>query len=481
MGEEVVDPWEAEDPPDDDEDFVVEQATRSSISASNPWVLYEAGIICAREENGEITKNSSGEKVIVLREWNLWLGPQKIALRRQSIGRADWEKLPWTGHLCLLFTRAWEIGRMLAYFKKQGKIEAMRNYFETCRQFRTDWMRGQVEPFGWDDRFNIDRNNWREAFLLYERDLAIQADLEYLTEAVFVFYTKHLDKFIRENDKLWGDICKKRVDGDGNVLNELELNTHGYDMAIPGIQVPMNKKTVIPEPERHFSFSTKMMVMAIDLYEEEAPSSFCHFTTFALKKLGQFVDSRKEMTAQSYRFFVEHAYNQFFQHESFHQSATARTKVKECAAGEFHTSTKLDGYIWISGNEKVKHIPQNQAATVDMEDHDEDADEELDLLPRVQVFVKLGQDQKAEKGVSSQEREETQEQDGTSQDDEDVLEDAAPTTRSEDRHGQFLIRQLLMNINDFCMRLHSAQCMFSQVLIWKVVEHQCVVRSVISL
>jgi len=129
MGEEVVDPWEAEDPPDDDEDFVVEQATRSSISASNPWVLYEAGIICAREENGEITKNSSGEKVIVLREWNLWLGPQKIALRRQSIGRADWEKLPWTGHLCLLFTRAWEIGRMLAYFKKQGKIEAMRNNF----------------------------------------------------------------------------------------------------------------------------------------------------------------------------------------------------------------------------------------------------------------------------------------------------------------------------------------------------------------
>ena len=122
MGEEVVDLWEAEDPPDEVEDPVVEQATRSSISASNPWVLYEAGTICAREENGELTKNSSGEKIIVLREWNLLLPPQKIALRRQSIGRADWEKLPWTGHLCLLFTRAWEIGRMLAWLKKQGKI-----------------------------------------------------------------------------------------------------------------------------------------------------------------------------------------------------------------------------------------------------------------------------------------------------------------------------------------------------------------------
>ena len=126
-------------------------------------------IICAREENGELTKNSSGEKIIVLREWNLLLPPQKIALRRQSIGRADWEKLPWTGHLCLLFTRAWEIGRMLSWLKKQGKIEAMRTYLDTCRRHWTDWMRGQVEPPGWDERFNISRQLEREILALRKR------------------------------------------------------------------------------------------------------------------------------------------------------------------------------------------------------------------------------------------------------------------------------------------------------------------------
>ena len=318
MGEEIVTLWEAEDPPDDIEDPVVEQATKSSISASNPWVLYEAGIVCAREENGELIKNSSGEKVIVLREWNLLLSSQKIALRRQSITRADWEKLPWTGYQCLLFTRAWEIGRMLAHFHKEQNIEAMEGYMASCRRHWTDWMRGQVEPAGWEDRFSIRREDWREKFLLYERDLAIQKDMEYLSEAVFVFYTKHLDQFIRENNKLWGDFCKRKRDSDGNILDALELNIHGYDMTIPGITVPMNKKTVIPEPERHFSFSTKMMIMAIDLYEDEAPAHFSHFTVFALNKLRQFVDSRKELTAQSYRFFVEHAYNQLFQHEAFH-------------------------------------------------------------------------------------------------------------------------------------------------------------------
>ena len=34
---------------------------------------------------------------------------QRLILRHQDIGRPAWEKLPWTGHLCYLFTRAWEV------------------------------------------------------------------------------------------------------------------------------------------------------------------------------------------------------------------------------------------------------------------------------------------------------------------------------------------------------------------------------------
>ena len=209
-------------------------------------------------------------------------------------------------------------------------------------------------------------------------------------------------------------------------------------MRIPGTQIPMNKHTVIPEPESHFSFSTKLMVMAIDLYEEEAPPEVSPFTTFALRKLRQFLDSRKEITAQSYRFFVEHAYNQFFQHEAFHQSATARTKARDIGAGELHTSTKLKGYIWIAGETKMTHVPQGQAGDVNMED---DEDDELDELPRLKVVVKP-QEEQEEKGVSSLQREETQEDDVQAQDDDDVQRDIAPVRSSEDRHGQFLIRQL---------------------------------------
>ena len=143
---------------------------------------------------------------------------------------------------------------MLTMARAEGRMSEMNSFLQYCRNYWVDWMRGQVPPNGWETRHEVDRDQWHETILLYERDEAIQRDLEYLTEAAFVFYTKHLDKFIRENDKLWGDFCKRRVDRHGNVLDELELDTRSYDMTIPGIQVPMNKKTVIPEPERYFSF-----------------------------------------------------------------------------------------------------------------------------------------------------------------------------------------------------------------------------------
>ena len=291
--------------------------------------------------------------------------------------------------------------------------------------------------------------------LLYERDLTIQEDTEWMAEAVYVFYSKHLDKLIRENDRMWGDFCKKVKDEHGNELDQLELNTFGYDLRNPNVEVPMNKKTIIPDPEKHFSFSTKMMVLAMELYQDEAPREFCHYTTFAYRKLKQFVDDRKEMTAQSYRFFVEHAYNQFFQHEAFHQSARARTKAKDLNAGDFHTSTKLDGYVWVASSEKMAHVPKGQADDVDMEDDDEDDDTQFLILPSLQVIVRPQEQNKVEDGVSRLQKEETPQHGATSDDDDVVFTNLARINRPENRYGFFIVRQLKgenqLLLKDLCM------------------------------
>ena len=186
------------------------------------------------------------------------------------------------------------------------------------------------------------------------------------------------------------------------------------------------------------------MVLAIELYEQEAPGDFCHYTTFAYRKLKQFVDDRKEMTAQSYRFFVEHAYNQFFQHEAFHQSARARTKAKDLNVGDFDTSTKLDGYVWVASSEKIAHVPKDQADDADMEDDDDD-DEEAQFLPCLQVVVRPQEKTKVEEGVSSLQKEETPQPASSSDDDDVVFTDLARINSLEDRYGFFIVKQVNTN------------------------------------
>ena len=193
----------------------------------------------------------------------------------------------------------------------------------------------------------------------------------------------------------------------------------------------------------------------MELYQDEAPREFCHYTPFAYRKLKQFVDDRKEMTAQSYRFFVEHAYNQFFQHEAFHQSARARTKAKDLNAGDFHTSTKLDGYVWVASSEKMAHVPKGQADDVDMEDDDEDDDTQFLILPSLQVIVRPQEQNKVEDGVSRLQKEETPQHGATSDDDDVVFTNLARINRPENRYGFFIVRQLKgenqLLLKDLCM------------------------------
>ena len=173
-----------------------------SASSTNPWFLYEAGIFCSRQADGSVERNSSGERVINLREWAFLLSNQRIKLRRQEIKRPDWEKLPWTGHLCYLFTRAWEIGRAKSQFKQDKNYDMMRDFSESVKRSGCDWMRGQDVPKIWESRHSIDMRSWHETWLNFHMD--------WLSEAVFQFYQVHLDRMIRKNGLLWGDFCRPK-------------------------------------------------------------------------------------------------------------------------------------------------------------------------------------------------------------------------------------------------------------------------------
>ena len=263
--EEAAALWVTEDQIADD--YLSDQAS-SSVPATNPWVLYEAGVICSRLEDGSLEHNSSGERILNIRELGYLFTNQRVKLRH----RPEWEKLPWTGHLCYLFTRAWEIGRWKSHHKKMRECNEMRTLSERARQRGFDWMRGQVDPANWERRHEIPMNSWHETWPNYQRDIEIQDDMGWLSEAVYQFYQVHLDKMIRKNDKLWVDFCRKRYvwnDATQDYDEFLELRTEGYDTSDPAVVIPSTSKTIIPEPEIHFflfNCVTTLMVMAIELY-----------------------------------------------------------------------------------------------------------------------------------------------------------------------------------------------------------------------
>lgn len=98
------------------------------------------------------------------------------------------------------------------------------------------------------------------------------------------------------------------------------------------------------------------------------------------------------MTTESYRFFVEHAYNQFFQHESFPSSAISKTRAKEVgASGELDTSTKLSGYVWLSPGTRAIKVPKDDAQDVEMDAVDDQVglvvEEDVADLPALQVKI----------------------------------------------------------------------------------------------
>ena len=80
----------------------------------------------------------------------------------------------------------------------QTRGKKKRILLEQCRYYWTDCLRGQGEPLGWDDRFDIDRDQWHEHLLLYERDLMIQEDMEWLYSRSCVHF---LQKASRQVDQ----------------------------------------------------------------------------------------------------------------------------------------------------------------------------------------------------------------------------------------------------------------------------------------
>ena len=341
-------------------DIFIDAAT-SSFAATNPWILYEANVTVALDPRnpGEVLKNSTGEKVVALIEWKDLAENQRLNLIQQGLDRAEWEKVAWSGHQNYLFLRAWELGRLKSHYMRIQDYDRANDLNTAARYAGFDWMRKTFEPDGYATR-HIDYpepENWPQEWHEYERNEFIQKDFEWLAEAVYDLFQNHLTQLIRQNHLLWGDFCKR--------IKNVSTGADGPLLDLIGGNVEVSKDTVQPEPEKHFSFSTRLMMFAIDQYQSRASHVYRPFTSFCVRRLRQFVEFRKEKSQADFRHIVLHAYNQFTQHASFWNSEKSKTKCTSMGfSQEGWTSTKLEGYTWVFSEEQGVHVPKDIADEV---------------------------------------------------------------------------------------------------------------------
>lgn len=124
----------------------------------------------------EKSQCSAGERVInLVRRENL-LDHQTVALQRQGVDREKWEEIPWTGHMCYLFTAAWEVGRLRATFMKDEEYDACDQVLKKLHVAGFDWHHGDGEPYNWEKRCETPTEQWTEKMQRYQRNLQIQSD-----------------------------------------------------------------------------------------------------------------------------------------------------------------------------------------------------------------------------------------------------------------------------------------------------------------
>ena len=313
---------------------------KSSRGADNPWMLYDAGVIVARKKARSndggvpgLELNDFDEKIIHLIDYEKLFANQQLALFRQGIQEQEWMTLPWTGYLCYFFTFAWDTGRKMYLMKRQGDLYGGQKMMTWLSEQGHDFMKGLKMPDGFEGRFDQEKKFWPEVYHDYERRTYIQKDFEYMVDVVTSFFEHGLEKFIRRNPCLWGDMCKRTANG------LLDLDAGDIEEG-SGQTVEASSKTVKPQPEFHFRFSTRLMEKAYEIYQNIVPYTLqSPFGTLALKRLKSYVRQKETTNQASLELLIEKHYTSYMYHEALLSTARSRTKVR-CYDGQTNMCLK---------------------------------------------------------------------------------------------------------------------------------------------
>ena len=201
----------------------------------NPWMVYDIGMVSLHDRVGTRVLQSTGEDVILVRDWDRLTRHQReyfcrrYKLLRPSVygteedpktyapsfepGISQWMELAQTGYQQFFFIRAWENGRRWAEILTDHGIASVElsSFLDMCRDPKLlGWNFGIPEP-QWDNFGNTVEeafNNPLFAKLHYrfKQEEEIGRVMHLVSELVCDFFIKVLPKWVLDHSILWEEL-----------------------------------------------------------------------------------------------------------------------------------------------------------------------------------------------------------------------------------------------------------------------------------
>ena len=404
----------SEEPQQDEEDDSAHVAEREMTwfiqnvnnLVLNPWMIHDIGMVSLHDRVGTRVLQSTGEDVILVRDWDRLTRHQReyfcrrYKLLRPSVygteedpktyapsfepGISQWMELAQTGYQQFFFIRAWENGRRWAEILTDHGISSVElsSFLDMCRDPKLlGWNFGIPEP-QWDNFGNTVEeafNNPLFAKLHYrfKQEEEIGRVMHLLSELVCDFFIKVLPKWVLKHSILWEEF----------MILDPHTNLPVYKTSEAALYAETNPEkyhTHFAMNFKKFRFSARIVWYLIDR-DRNHLESFLHnsnsrFVQHACYQLRDYVQARVAVSDPLYEMIKKEEFERQYNSKFLEAISCSRVVVEPASSGTYEPSSKLNLKVLQDILKGIFKIQKDEELAKERDEEEEQAAQNISYL-----------------------------------------------------------------------------------------------------
>ena len=372
----------------------------------NPWMVYDIGMVSLHDRIGTRVLQSTGEDVILVRDWDRLTRHQReyfcrrYKLLRPSVygteedpktyapsfepGISQRMELAQTGYQQFFFIRAWENGRRWAEILTDHGIQSIElsSFLDMCRDPELlGWNFGIPEP-QWDNFGNTVEeafNNPLFAKLHYrfKQEEEIGRVMHLVSELVCDFFIRVFPKWVLKHSILWEEFM---------ILDPVtKFPLYKTSEAALCAEVdPEKYHTHFAMNFKKFRFSARVVWYLIER-DRNHLESFLHnsnsrFGQHACYQLREYVQARVAVSDPLYEMIKKEEFERQYNSKFLEAISCSRVVVEPVSSGTYEPSSKLNLKVLQNILKGVYKIQKNEELAREREEEEEQAAQNISNL-----------------------------------------------------------------------------------------------------